>query len=147
MPTREIRTSALLLDTHVWIWTLDGRLGEMSPRAVEEVRAASGRGGLLVSTISAWEVAMLEAKGRIRFCMDAGEWVRRGLAAPGVRLAELTPEVAVESARLPGDIHGDPADRMIVATARRLGATLATRDGRILDYAAAGHLSVLDVTP
>jgi PIN domain nuclease of toxin-antitoxin system len=53
----------------------------------------------------------------------------------------------VDSARLPGDLHGDPADRMLVATARRVGATLVTRDGRILDYADGGHLSVLDATP
>ncbi|MDB4949017.1 MAG: hypothetical protein JWM27_1666 [Gemmatimonadetes bacterium] len=101
----------------------------------------------LLDTHLAWEVAMLEAKGRVRFAMDAAGWVRRGLAAPGGRQAELTPEVAVDGARLLGGMHGDPADRMIVATARRSGASLVTRDGRIVDYADAGHLSVLDVTP
>ncbi len=90
---------------------------------------------------------MLQAKGRIGLSLELEEWVRRGLSAPGVRLAELSPEVLVESTRLPGEVHGDPADRMLVATARRLGASLATRDGAILSYAGRGHLSVLDATP
>ena len=143
----EFRLPRLLLDTHVWVWIMDGREGELSRPALDAVRDAGARGGLLVSVISAWEVAMLEAKGRLRFGMEAGEWVRRALAAPGVRMAELTAEVAVDSASLPGEIHGDPADRMLVATARRQGATLVTRDARILDYASAGYLSVLDATP
>jgi PIN domain nuclease of toxin-antitoxin system len=144
---REIAIPPLLLDTHVWIWVMEGREREMCGDAVEAVRAGAARGGLLVSAISAWEVAMLEAKGRVRFGMEVGEWVRRALTAPGVRLAELTPQVAVDSARLPGSIHGDPADRILVSTARRSGATLVTRDRLILDYASAGYLSVLDATP
>ncbi|HET6764908.1 MAG TPA: type II toxin-antitoxin system VapC family toxin [Longimicrobiaceae bacterium] len=143
----ELRIPPLLLDTHIWIWAMDGRGGEMSAAALEAVHAASARGGLLVSAISAWEVAMLQAKGRLRLGMDTAEWVRRALAAPGVRVAELTPQVAVDSAELPGEVHGDPADRILMATARQTGATLVTRDGRILDYARSGYLAVLDATP
>lgn len=137
----------VLLDTHVWIWTVSGETDRMAPDVVEQIRRAAARGRLLVSAISVWEVAMLQAKGRIGLAMELEEWVRRGLSAPGVRLAELSPEVLVESTRLPGEVHGDPADRMLIATARRLGASLATRDGAILSYARGGHLAVVDATP
>ena len=137
----------ILLDTHVWIWTVSGETDRIAPAAVEQIRRGAARGRLLVSAISVWEVAMLQAKGRIGLARELEEWVRRGLAAPGLRLAELSPEVLVESTRLPGEVHGDPADRMLIATARRLGAALATRDGTILSYARGGHLAVLDATP
>ncbi|HEX2091999.1 MAG TPA: type II toxin-antitoxin system VapC family toxin [Longimicrobiaceae bacterium] len=137
----------LLLDTHVWIWLMEGAAAEVAPSVLERIRQASARGMVLVSAISAWEVAMLAAKGRIRLAMEVGEWVRRGLAAPGVRLAELSPEILVESTRLPGEVHGDPADRMLIATARRVGAALVTRDAAILAYARDGHLAVVDATP
>lgn len=134
----------ILLDTHVWIWTVAGETDRMAPAAVEQIRRGASRGRLLVSAISVWEVAMLQARGRIGLALELEEWVRRGLSAPGVRLAELSPEVLVESTRLPGQAHGDPADRMLIATARRLGAALATRDEAILSYAGGGHLAVLD---
>ena len=137
----------VLLDTHVWIWTVSGEVDRMAPAAVEQLRRAAARGRLLVSAISVWEVAMLQAKGRIALALELEEWVRRALAAPGLRLAELSPDVLVESTRLPGEVHGDPADRMLVATARRLGASLVTRDAAILSYARGGHLAVLDATP
>lgn len=138
------RLPPLLLDTHVWIWLMDGAERELGRRALDAVAAASARGRVLVSAISVWEVAMLEAKGRLRFSLEVGEWVRRALAAPGLRLADLSPEIAVESSRLPGEVHGDPADRILMATARRLGAALVTRDARILEYARGGHLATVD---
>lgn len=134
----------LLLDTHVWIWLMEGAARELGPDTLEEIQKASERAMVLVSPISVWEVGMLEAKGRIRFAMEPAVWVRRGLAAPGLRLAELTPEVALASTRLPGPVHGDPADRMLIATARHLGATLVTRDDAILAYAAEGYLAAAD---
>lgn len=137
----------VLLDTHVWIWTVAGEEGRIGRGAAETIRRAAARGRLLVSAISVWEVAMLQAKGRIGLALDLEEWVRRGLGAPGVRLAGLSPEVLVESTRLPGAVHADPADRMLIATARRLGAALATCDGAILAYARGGHLAALDATP
>lgn len=86
---------------------------------------------------------MLEAKGRIRFSQTCLDWVREALAAPGVRLVQLTPEIAVESSRLPGEIHGDPADRILLSTARILGATLITQDKKLLDYGKQGFVSVM----
>ena len=144
---RSLPPPPLLLDTHVWIWTIDGQARELSGEALDAVAEAGELGRVIVSAISVWEVAMLEAKGRLRFAMDVGEWVRRALTAPGVLLADLTPEVAVDSTRLPEPVPGDPADRILIATARRTGATLVTRDARIVDYGRRGLLSVIDATP
>ncbi len=86
---------------------------------------------------------MLEVKGRISLPFSCLEWVQRALRAPGISLADLTPEIAIESTCLPGHFHGDPADRIIMATAKSLGATLITKDRRILTYAKNNHIPVL----
>src|ERR1039458_5729992 len=88
-------------------------------------------------------IAMLESKGRVRIHMDCLEWVRRALETPGLSLVPLTPEIAVESTRLPGNIHADPADRILVATARNLGARLMTRDQALLDYGRKRHARIV----
>jgi len=134
----------LLLDTHVWLWLMSGD-GGMKPSAVRAMDEAASHGLIRVSAISVWEVAMLEAKGRIRLAKDCLAWVNEALRAPGIALVPLTPEVAVESSRLPGTFHGDPADRILVATARREGAVLLTRDEKILAYGKAKHLSTMTV--
>jgi PIN domain nuclease of toxin-antitoxin system len=133
-----------VLDTHVWIWMLEGVESQLSAATIELIEEAGGRAELAVSAISIWEVAMLEAKGRLTLSRSIDEWVRSAVAAPGLRLAELTPEVLVESTRLPGSPHGDPSDRMIVATARVLGGTLVTCDDQVLAYGAEGHVRVWD---
>ena len=141
MPSPE---KVLLLDTHVWLWLVGG--AEPLKRTVlSAVEGAARRGRIRVSAISVWEVAMLEAKGRIRLAKDCLAWVQEALAAPGTSLVPLTPEIAVESSRLPGDFHGDPADRILIATARLLDATLLTRDERILTYGKGKHVSVMPV--
>jgi PIN domain nuclease of toxin-antitoxin system len=145
MPEPEM--GLLVLDTHVWIWTVEGVVGALSDAAVAEIEAASAAGALRVSAISVWEVAMLEARGRIALARPLEEWVRAALRAPGVRLLPLEPEIAVESTRLPGTPHGDPADRILMAGARVVGGRLATCDGGILRYATEGHLRVLDARP
>ena len=94
--------------------------------------------------MSVWEVAMLEVRARIQLSLDCRAWVDKALTAPGTRLQALTPAIAVESTRLPSIIHGDPVDRILVATARHIGASFATRDERILKYARSGYLQVLD---
>ena len=131
----------LVLDTHVWIWLVAGD-PTLSAGARDVIEAAAADGSVLVSAISAWEVALLDSRGRIVLDKPCTQWVSEALAAPGLALAPLTPEVAVESCRLPAPFHDDPADRMIVATARTAGATLVTRDKRILDYGARGHVAV-----
>lgn len=137
---------ALVLDTHVWLWAVEGSQHELAAQAIAEIDGASRRGEILVSAISVWEVAMLEAKGRISLSRPVEDWVRSALRAPGIRLLPLTPEIAFESTRLPGSVHGDPADRILVSSARLVGGRLATRDRTILGYARGGHVAVLDVT-
>jgi len=134
----------LLLDTHVWLWLVDGVERELSSSALRHLSRASREGRILVSVISVWEVAMLVRKHRLRLVLQVDEWVDRALRAPGVRLAELTPRIAIESTRLPASPHGDPADRILIATARLQGARLVTRDAGILGYAERGGLAVLD---
>jgi len=131
----------LLLDTHPLIWLMEGtsRLSRTARKLAEE---AAKDGVLRVSAISLWEIATLESKGRISFDRDCQTWVNEMLASPGLHLVPLTPEIAVQSTRLPGTLHGDPADRILIATARILNATLLTADDKILAYAKAGYLSV-----
>jgi PIN domain nuclease of toxin-antitoxin system len=137
----------LLLDTHVWIWVMEGRTDEMHASALQAVASAQAEGRVCVSVISVWEVGMLQSKGRLKLALATGEWVRRALGVAGVRLVELSPEVALDSSSLPGDVHGDPADRILIATARHLGATLLTRDGHLVRYGQQGLLAVMDATP
>lgn len=86
---------------------------------------------------------MLEVRGRINFEIECMDWINRALQAPGISLVPLTPEIAILSSRLPGNFHGDPADRIIVATARKIGATLITNDNQILTYGKQNYLKVL----
>lgn len=132
----------MLLDTHVWLWLMGGE-GGMKPSTIRVIEETASHGLVRVSAISVWEVAMLEAKGRIRLSKDCMTWVNEALRAPCLALIPLTPEIAVESSRLPGAFHGDPADRILVATARRHGAILVSRDKRILAYGKTKHLSVM----
>jgi len=123
----------ILLDTHAWIWWTSDP-GKLSKRAMGLIEKEAAEGVLLVSAISCWELAVLVSNGRIGFSVDVTEWIRRSLGLPFVRLAELNPEVAVGSTRLPGYGHSDPADRIIIATALLLGCALVTKDRRIRDY-------------
>jgi PIN domain nuclease of toxin-antitoxin system len=138
-----MRSEALLLDTHYWIWLQSGAKPQLTPKIVRMIEQAAARGSLLVSVISVWEVGVLEAKGRIRLQWPCEQWVREALATPGLSLAPLTPEIALESSRLPGSFHGDPADRIIVATARSLGARLLTRDTKMIEYGRQRHVAVV----
>ena len=144
MPKTERAPDLLVLDTHVWIWVLEGTKGELSAATVRHIEKAAAASALAVSAISVWEVAMLEKRGRITLSRSIEEWTKAALTAPGIRLVDLSPEIALESTRLPGDPHGDPADRIIMATARVLGGTLVTRDKQILDYASSGHIRARD---
>jgi PIN domain nuclease of toxin-antitoxin system len=127
----------LLLDTHVLVWLLEDS-DRISERIHARVQQAADEDSLFVSAITPWEIAMLTAKGRLRLNRDVAEWLDAALCLPGVRLAPLSPAVAVASTRLPWEVHADPADRILLATARNLNAALITADERLLDYAAQG---------
>jgi len=117
----------IVLDTHAWLWWTSGST-KLSIKAKETCDTADA---LLVSAISLWEVAMLVSRDRLGLDRDVDVWLRQALALPQIRLEPLSPSIAVQSTRLPGEFHGDPADRIIVATALESGATLVTRDKRI----------------
>jgi PIN domain nuclease of toxin-antitoxin system len=137
---------ALLLDTHIWLWYVENEQKRFSRRIEPLVEAAIQRGELLISAISVWEIAVLDAIRRIELAQDVRTWLGRALGFPGVRLRGLSPSIAIESTRLPGAIHRDPADRILIATARLTGAALVTCDERLLAYARQGHLQVVDAT-
>ena len=138
---------ALLLDTHVWVWYVENDASRFSRGIEPLVEAAVQRGEVVVSAISVWEIALLEMARRIELSLDVRAWVGRALGFPGVRLKGLSPSVAIESTRLPGELHRDPADRILIATARSLGAAIVTCDERILAYAKKGHVRVVDASP
>lgn len=129
----------LLLDTHAWIWLL-GDSGQIAPATKQVVTLAQKERVLFASVISVWEAANLEAKGRVQLGAGVHAWLQQSFADDGIQLLPLSPEIAVESTRLPGNLHRDPADRILVATARIEGLTLLTRDARLLEYGRKGHL-------
>ena len=135
----------LLLDTHVWVWVMQGEPGHLSKRVHDLIEAAAARGALRVSVMSVAELACWEAEGRVTLNKDRLAWVREALATPGLSLAPLTPEIAVESSRLPGDFKGDTTDALLVATARREDMTLVTGDVRLLAYGREHHARTLGV--
>jgi PIN domain nuclease of toxin-antitoxin system len=117
----------IALDTHAWIW-LASSPSKLSRKARS---ACSSAEALLVSAISVWEVAMLVAKARLVLDRDVEIWIRQALALPKVRLEPLTPIIAVRATRLASAFPGDPADRIIAATALEHAAPLVTRDERL----------------
>jgi PIN domain nuclease of toxin-antitoxin system len=121
------RRALILLDTHAWVWWA-AEPRKLSPRARKAIESAEEIG---VSAISPWEVAMLVSKFRLELDRDVLLWVRQALALPRVTLIPLSPEIAVASTTLGLAFPGDPADRIIAATALRLRAPLVTRDRRL----------------
>jgi PIN domain nuclease of toxin-antitoxin system len=143
MPMSSAAEAPLLLDTHYWIWLQAGSREAGAASAWKAIHHAIASGSWLLSVISVWELGLLESKGRIQLDRPCEEWVRNALATPGLSVAPLTPEIALASTRLPEPFHADPADRIIVATARSLGARLATADSKIREYARKRHLTIL----
>lgn len=126
-----------ILDTHAWIWL---RAGDERARPIAELPASSRLG---ISAISVWELGMLEAKGRIRTMPDIHTWVARALGGSGIDLVPLDPETAIASTRWSGKSPGDPADRIILATALCTASTLITADAPLRNYAKQQHVAVL----
>jgi PIN domain nuclease of toxin-antitoxin system len=122
----------IILDTHVWAWRFggDARL----PSWMRDVLRVNESSGLGVSVVSCWEIAKLVEIGKVALDRPVEEWITAALAQPGVRLLDLTVPIAVESTRLPPPFHRDPADQLIVATARVLGVPLLTVDAKIVAY-------------
>lgn len=123
----------VVLDTCAWLWSCSAP-EKLSRPASEAIARERKRAGLIVSVFSTWEIAKLVQKGKLTFAITCRQWLDAALKAEGVTLHPLTPEICLESTELPGAFHGDPADQIIVATARLLSAAVVTADRRILDY-------------
>lgn len=138
-----MKDNGLLLDTHAWIWVALGheRMAKGSGRKL--VEKAFREQKLYLSAISLWELSMLESKGRIALSEPCLDWITTSLSRLQIEVLPLSAEVAVESSRLPGGFRGDPADRIIVATARKGRLQLMTQDELILSYAKQGLIKAV----
>lgn len=135
----------VLLDTCAAIWLMNGMLKQ---RIFAQILAEGAPGKVYVSPISGWEIGMLSRPRpnrpvALEFAPDPKTWFSSLMKGPGIRPAPLTADIAIEASYLPGEIHNDPADRLIVATARNMGLSIATGDEKIIAYAAAGHVNVI----
>ncbi|MGH6764832.1 MAG: type II toxin-antitoxin system VapC family toxin [Bradyrhizobium sp.] len=132
----------LLLDTHAAIWIT--RNESLARPAVDALNAAHQAAGIVfVSAITAWEIGLLVSRRRLNLLTTPQRWFARLLDVPGIRLAELSPDILIASSFLPGEPPRDPADRILLATARELGAALITRDRLLLKYGEDGQVSTI----
>jgi PIN domain nuclease of toxin-antitoxin system len=132
----------LLLDTCAVIWLAESQM--LAPAAVEALNEAKDTGATsYISPITAWEIGMLASRDRLKLLITPQRWFARLFEARGVRLADMSPDLLIAASFLPGKPPRDPADRIILATARDHGCTLVTRDRLLLDYGEQGHVRVL----
>ena len=122
----------ILIDTHIWIWWVQDEPQLTSSQRTHLLQNQSG--GLGVSVFSCLEVARLDSRKQITLPLVIDDWIRAGLNYPGIKLVDFTPEIAIESIRIPSPFHKDPADRILIATARALNIPLLTADAKILNY-------------
>jgi PIN domain nuclease of toxin-antitoxin system len=133
----------LVWDTCAAIWIYEG--ARLSRAAIDAIGQAHREGvPSYVSPITAWEIGMLASRGRLPMLIKPERWFANLFEVPGVRLADMSPDLLIASSYLPGKPPKDPTDRIIAATARDLGATLITRDRALLDYGKQGHVAVLE---
>lgn len=138
---KNLRKNKLLLDTHVWIWLMmgDEGLNLGFRRAVEQAEE-----DIFISAISVWELGMLVERKRIELEVDCLDWVEQALENTKMELLPLTPRITIQSTRLPGTLHEDPADRILIAAAHEHRAILVTHDQKILDYGKEKFIGVYD---
>jgi len=123
----------IVLDTHVWLWWLHApsRLSQAAEKLIQHEQTS---GAIVLSSISVWEVAVKVQSGKLAIPMDISRWYELAKCYPATVIEPLSPLDAISSTQLPGDFHKDPADRIIIALARRLSVPLVTCDGKILEY-------------
>lgn len=123
----------ILLDTHAWLWWASAS-AELSTDARELIDTALDDAAIAISSISTWEVAMLVARKRLQLSVDVDSWIRTFEGFGGISFIPVNNVIASRAVALPGAFHADPADRIIVATAMTLDATLVTCDGKMRAY-------------
>jgi len=137
---KTLKQHTVLFDTHVFLWYMEGNT-KLRLSFQKKINGYK-EGHVLLSPISIWEIGMLVEKKRISLEMDVLEWVQRALVCPLIQLAPLTPEIAIQSTRLPGAFHGDPCDRMLVATSHVHNAVLVTCDEKLIELGKDAFFSV-----
>jgi PIN domain nuclease of toxin-antitoxin system len=125
----------IVLDTHAWIWFISNP-ENLSKRAEKTVKAAVKERGILISSISAWELALLVREKRLKLTIEVSDWIAKSESLPFIQFVPVTNSIAVKSVNLPLPLHPDPADRIIIATALSMGAPLVTKDKKLLEYSA-----------
>ena len=135
-------SNAIVLDTHILLWSLL-EPEELSKTTKQKITLAQNAGQLFICSISLWEIAMLNLKKRINIYEPVQDFLRSIAEIKGLNIVEISPEIAAESILLMDNFHGDPADRIIAASAKIKGATLLTRDKKILNWAKSGHIKFL----
>lgn len=138
-----LKQHKIILDTHVWVWAMMGNsaLSKGFSIAFEKVLKSHG---VFISPMSIWEVGMLVEKKRIEIEMDVLDWIARAVDEAGIQLCPITPRIAIQSTRLPGEVHGDPVDRLLIASAFEENAVLVTCDQKILEFGKGKFISVFD---
>lgn len=123
----------IVIDTHTLLWWVSGdkQLSKVAAKAIDEALAKSE---VIISSITIWEISMLIEKNRISLSMDIESWANEVAEIKGVRFIPVDNEIGIKSTKLPGEFHKDPADRIIVATARKLAVALVTIDEKIIEY-------------
>lgn len=122
----------IVIDTHIWVWWVHG--DERITKTQAEIIKTNEVDIIGVSAISVWEIAKLVEYNRLELPCQLNEWFTKALSYPAIQMVEITPEIAIESTKLPGKFHRDPADQIIVATARLYNSPLITSDSKILKY-------------
>ena len=123
----------IVLDTHTWIWFISNP-ELLSKRAKKAADTAMNAKEIFISSISAWEIALLVEKGRLKLTMDVTDWISQSERLPFFRFIPVDNSIALKAVNLPQPLHSDPADRIIIATAKAIGAPLVTKDEKILKY-------------
>ena len=122
----------IIVDTHIWLWWVDDEK-RLTPKQIEWI-LKNEKDIIGVSAISCWEIAKLVELGKLGFSIPVIDWLNQSLEYPGIKLIGISPDIAVESTQLPGSFHRDPADQIIVATARIYNCPLVTSDEKIIKY-------------
>ena len=136
-----LKQHKILLDTHVFIWAMLGTKS-LKKEFVSFFEKALVSTGVLISPMTIWEIGMLVEKKRIEVELDVLDWVDQVLEIPGFKICPITPHIAIQSTRLPGKLHGDPVDRLLIASAHENNAVLITCDEKIIDYGKEKWVSV-----
>lgn len=134
----------ILLDTHTWLWLQNGQL-DMRGVVRRTLQDALEQDALFACSISMLEIANAARKGRMSFDRSLSDWFKISQRSPGVRLIDISPEIALDTMKLPSTFHGDPCDRIVAATARVNGLTLCTHDRDLLRFGRQGLMRVLKV--